>query len=96
MSVKLDIINYGSSNSNLARVTIAKQFQLPVYTLNSIVAKRVQFVQHSVAGQPHRKKLKISKYSKLEILLAWFQQKRALNILIHGRVIRQKAEEIAL
>jgi hypothetical protein len=52
-------------------------------------------LQHCVTSQSGRKKLKTSKYEKIEsVLLEWFRQKLALNIPIQGPVLRQKAEEI--
>ncbi|KAJ8873801.1 hypothetical protein PR048_024636 [Dryococelus australis] len=78
VSEKLDIINYVSSNPNLARVIIAKQFQLPVSILNSIVAKRDQFLRHSVAAQPHRKRNTfgvVSTEMSLEHSYPWYSYK---------------------
>ncbi|KAJ8889817.1 hypothetical protein PR048_009321, partial [Dryococelus australis] len=72
---KLDISNYVSSNPNLARVTITKQLQLPVSTL-----------QYCGQTRPVSSAFCSSTTSPKE--------KRALNIPIHGTVIRQKAEEI--
>jgi hypothetical protein len=65
--------------------------------LNNIMANKKNILQQCVTYQPGRKKLKTSKYEKMEsVLLERFRQKQALNIQIQGPVLRQKAEEIAL
>jgi hypothetical protein len=54
-------------------------------------------LQRCVNTHPGRKRLKTSKYEKMEsVLLEWFWQKLALYIPIQAPVLRQEAEEIAL
>jgi hypothetical protein len=60
------------------------------------MANRNTILQQGESSEPSRKKLKTSKYDKIEtILLEWFCQKWAMNIPIADPVLTQKAEEIA-
>ncbi|KAJ8896362.1 hypothetical protein PR048_001706 [Dryococelus australis] len=70
VSEKLDMLTMEAVIQNLARVTIAKQFQLPQY-----------------CGQM---RIYSAFCSSTTSLFKWFQQKQALNIPIHGTVIRKK------
>ena len=101
---KVDIIAKVDANPNLSlhvavwtRLKIAAELCIPVSTVNSIVAKREIYLSEVTTVQLGRKKLKTSKYEKIEgVLLEWFTQKRALNIPIQGPLLKQKADEIAL
>nr|AOE48153.1 CENP-B-like protein 1 [Locusta migratoria] len=97
LAEKLEIIKKVDSRKNVTRVQIAAELNIPVSTLNTIMANRQKLLEKSVTEQSSRKKLKTGKYEQVEVvLLEWFRQKRALNLPIDGNILRKKAVDIAL
>ena len=92
---KMKILNEVDKNSHLNRVQIAKNLDIPVTTLNGIVANRETIINNSFQTSKN-KKIKKAKYEDIEKnLLVWFKQARAANIPINGPILKEKAEEIA-
>lgn len=94
---KIKILKDVDISSHLSRVQIAKNLNLPVTTLNGIIAKRDIILNSSVSGQSLKtKKVKKGKYEDVEEkLMIWFKQSRSANIPISGTILKEKAEEIA-
>ena len=85
---KMKILNEVDKNSHLNRVQIAKNLDIPVTTLNGIVANRETIINNSFQTSKN-KKIKKAKYEDIEKnLLVWFKQARAANIPINGPILR--------
>lgn len=93
---KLIILNEVDKNPHLTRIQIAKTLNLPVTTLNGIIAKQEVIRNSSCTNSSKTKKIKKGKYEEIEDkLIIWFKQARSANIPISGTILREKAEEIA-
>lgn len=97
LSEKLHIIQTVDGFPSVPRTKISKELGIPVSTVNTIMLNRSKILKQSLTQQPGRKRMKTGKYEKVEeVLVEWFRQKRALNLTINGRVLKSKAEEIAM
>jgi hypothetical protein len=76
-------------------VSLAKELNIPVATVNSIVKTRKSIEKSAKECGPMGKKRKYVKYSKYneleEILKTWFQSSRAAGIPISGVLLKEKA-----
>nr|XP_042901752.1 tigger transposable element-derived protein 4-like [Parasteatoda tepidariorum] len=94
---KVKILKAVDSYPQLTRVQIAKNLDLPVTTLNGIIAKKDIILNSSCSGASQKvKKVKKGKYENIEEkLMIWFKQARSANIPVNGTLLRGKALEIA-
>jgi len=97
LSEKLHIIQKVDGFPSVPRTKICKELGIPVSTVNTIMLNRNKILKQLLTQQPGRKRMKTGKYEKVEaVLTEWFRQKRALNLTINGRILKSKAEEIAM
>ncbi|XP_063243689.1 tigger transposable element-derived protein 4-like [Bacillus rossius redtenbacheri] len=82
------------------RVVLAKELNIPVSTLNTIIKNRCSIEANAAQCGPSAKKrkyVKDSTFKELESLLyEWFICARSSNLPINGNVLREKAKVIAL
>lgn len=97
---KIEILREVDKNNGLNRVQLAKQLNIPVSTLSTIVYNRKKIEENaSACGSSVSKRLRVQagKFSEVEdILLKFFIQCRAANIPVSGPMLIEKAKEIAL
>ncbi|XP_043470591.1 tigger transposable element-derived protein 4-like [Leptopilina heterotoma] len=87
---------YGEKSQTQSQTNLAIEFDLPVFTLRTILKSRNEIEEECRSGGAKRKKLKTGKFEKLEgVLVDWFHQARALKIPISGPILCEKAREIA-
>jgi hypothetical protein len=60
----------------VTHTNVAEKLGIPSSVLNNIMANKKNILHQYVTSHPGRKKLKTSKYEKIEsVLLEWFRQK---------------------
>ncbi|KAE9528898.1 hypothetical protein AGLY_012473 [Aphis glycines] len=94
---KLNILKmYDEKSVNKNQKEIAKEMDLPVSTLRTILANKSKIESSAMTGSCKRQKIKHGKFDELEhILLEWFNQARTLNLPVNGNIVTEKAHEIA-
>jgi hypothetical protein len=84
------------ANPNVPRVQLAKELNMPVTTLNGIMAKKDVLFTRMGDVSLNVKRSRVGKYYKVEEkLLVWFKQMAAVRVPINGTIIHAKAVEIA-
>ncbi|CAB3224717.1 unnamed protein product [Arctia plantaginis] len=94
---KMKILKIFDENSQTKNQTqLAAELQLPTSTLRTILKNREEIIEKYSLGGVGRKKLKAGKFVKLEkVLIEWFHRARASKLPINGRILCDKAREIA-
>jgi hypothetical protein len=93
---KLNVIRKVEANQNVTRVQLAKELNMPVTTLNGIMAKKNVMFTRMGDVTLNIKRSRVGKYYKVEEkLLVWFKQMAAVGVPIDGTIIRAKAVETA-
>jgi hypothetical protein len=93
---KLSVIRKVEANSNITHVQVAKELNMPVTTLNGIMAKKDVLFTRMGGVSSNVKRLRVEKYYKVEEkLLVWFEQTTDVGVPIDGTIIRAKAVEVA-
>jgi hypothetical protein len=93
---KLNVKRKVEANPNVTRVQIAKELNMPVTTLNGIMAKKDVLFTRMGDVLLNVKRSSVGKYYKLEEkLLVWFKQTAAVGVPIDGTIARAKSVEIA-
>ena len=84
---KMKYIRDVDCNPHMKRVDIARKWNIPPSTLNTILGKRKEIeraFEEGVSGK--RKRVREGQFPQLEsALLKWFKQARASNICVRGR-----------
>lgn len=94
---KIKILKAFDENSQTKNQTqLAAELQLPASTLRTILKNREEIIEKYKLGGVRRKKLKTGKFARLEkVLIEWFHQARASKLPLNGRILCNKAREIA-
>jgi hypothetical protein len=84
------------ANPNVTLVQLANELNMPVTTLNGIMAKKDVLFTRIGDVSSNVKRARVGKYYKIEkTLLMWFKQTAAVGVPTHGTIIRAEAVEIA-
>ncbi|KAG0419344.1 hypothetical protein HPB47_004179 [Ixodes persulcatus] len=93
---KIDIISKVEEDRKKQRVDLARELGLPVSTLNTIVGKQEEIRNKVLVFDASVKQTRGAQHAQMEeILVAWFKEVRAAGVNINGKVLREKADEIA-
>ncbi|XP_064475501.1 tigger transposable element-derived protein 6-like [Ornithodoros turicata] len=83
--------------SKRKRADLAKELGIPQSALSTIVGQRDGILKNVQQFGINVKQAKPAQHVKLEeVLLAWFKEVTAAGINVDGKVLREKADEIAL
>ncbi|XP_063378625.1 tigger transposable element-derived protein 4-like [Cydia fagiglandana] len=87
---------YDEKSKTKKTTDLAAELRMPVSTLRTILKNRKEIQEKALLRTAKRKRQKVGKFYKLEHILAeWFHQARALKQPMNGRIICEKAREIA-
>jgi hypothetical protein len=93
---KLNEIRKVEANPNVTRVSLAKELNMPITTLNGIMAKKDVLFTRMGDVSSNVKRSRVGKHYRVEEkLLVWFKQTTAVGVPIDGTIIRAKAVEVA-
>ncbi|KAG0445622.1 hypothetical protein HPB47_013420 [Ixodes persulcatus] len=94
---KLEILNRVDSEPKKKRSDLAKELGLPPSTLCTIVGQRDTILKNVRHFSGNVKQAKTAQHVKLEdIPLTWFKEVTAAGVNIDGKVLREKADDVAL
>lgn len=94
---KLEILNRVDREPKRKRSDLAKELGLPLSTLCTIVGQRDVILKNVQLFGVNVKQAKTAQHVKLEdILLTWFKEITAAGVNIDGKVLREKADDVAL
>ncbi|XP_064462149.1 tigger transposable element-derived protein 6-like [Ornithodoros turicata] len=94
---KLEVPSAIDQDPKRKRAQLAKELGLAPSTLNTIVGQREQILKNVQRFGANVKQAKTAQHVNLEeILLTWFKEVTAAGINIDGKVVREKADDIAL
>ncbi|KAH8010092.1 hypothetical protein HPB51_024767 [Rhipicephalus microplus] len=94
---KLDILRKVDEDPKRKRTELAKELGLATSTLSTIVGQRDTIMKNVLLFSANAKQAKTAQHVKLEeSLLIWFKEVTAAGVNIDGKVLREKADEIAL
>lgn len=94
---KLEILKKVDEEPKKRRIDMAKELGLPLSTLSTIVGQRDQIMQNVQRFGVNSKEAKSAHHVKVEeVLLTWFKEVTAAGVNVDGKVLREKAVDIAL
>lgn len=94
---KLDILRKVDEDPKKKRTELAKELGLATSTLSTIVGQRELIMKNALSFNVNAKQAKTAQHVKLEeTLLTWFKEVTAAGVNVDGKVMREKADEIAL
>lgn len=94
---KLDILREVDKDPKRKRADLAKELGLAPSTLCTIVGQRDQIMQNAQRFSVNAKEAKTAHHVQLEeVLLTWFKEVTAAGVNVDGKVLREKAEDVAL
>lgn len=94
---KLDILRKVDEDPKRKRTELAKELGLATSTLSTIVGQRDSIMKNVLSFNVNARQAKTAQHVKLEeALLTWFKEVTAAGVNIDGKVLREKADEIAL
>ncbi|KAK8766588.1 hypothetical protein V5799_006630 [Amblyomma americanum] len=94
---KLDVLKKVDENPKKKRVDLAKELGLAPSTLCTIVGQRDVILKNVQHFGVNVKQAKTATHVKLEeVLLTWFREVTAAGVNVDGKVLREKADTIAL
>ncbi|KAH8035109.1 hypothetical protein HPB51_004350 [Rhipicephalus microplus] len=94
---KLDTLRKVDEDPKRKRTELAKKLGLATSTLSTIVGQRDTIKKNVLSFSVNPKRAKTAQHVKLEeSLLIWFKEVTAAGVNIDGKVLREKADEIAL
>lgn len=94
---KIEFIAFVDKHPNKKHVEIAKELDIPVSTLGTILKNKDVILAEIANKSVKTKKLRPAKHETVEDrLFTWFKQVRSSSIPINGNILREKADQIAL
>lgn len=94
---KLEILKKVDEEPKKKRADLAKELGLAASTLSTLVGQRDQIMRNVQLFGLNKKEAKTSHHVKLEeVLLTWFKEVTAAGVNIDGKVLREKAADVAL
>lgn len=94
---KLEVLSKVDQDPKRKRSDLAKELGLAPSTLSTIVGQREQILKNAQRFSGNVKQAKTAQHVDLEeILLTWFKEVTAAGVNVDGKVVREKADDIAL